>query len=252
MEITTTSETSSRQVAINALAVVGFVVLLLLGIMFAVYSARYVPVALSRVGAAAVSLSSVFRPSQGEPQLQVITATTTPGVVVTGVAATSTEVAVEETTPTKPATPKPTAGAQTQTVTTTVKVPVTPFGKPDLTTDITAVGYCTTNETSSFRRSSEIPDNENGGVKFTIKNSGTNVSGRWDFEYELPTSPVTKKTASSQSSLNPGDAVEFTLCFTKPRAGDNRDIAIRVDTGKDVDESNENNNTDSATVSIES
>lgn len=86
-------------------------------------------------------------------------------------------------------------------------------------------------------------------MQFTVKNIGTNVSNRWDFSYNLPTS-ATQRPVTNQRALNPGDAIEYTLCYERPRAGDNRTISVRVDTGRDVDESNEGNNTASIDVDI--
>jgi hypothetical protein len=62
MEITTTTTTRNpaRHAAINGLAIVGFIALLVAGIALAIYSARFLPKTASRIGAAAVSLSSVF------------------------------------------------------------------------------------------------------------------------------------------------------------------------------------------------
>lgn len=251
MEITTktTTEKPGSRAGLHALAVVGFIVLILIGIALAIYAARYVPVAFERLGAAAVSL---FNEEERAPELEVVLPEPSlPFVPV----ATSTEVTVTET-PAQPA-PTPVVSNNPQPAApTTVQVPVyvpppAPYGTADLTVDITAVGYCSSNSASSFRTAREVPDGKNGGFRFTVANRGTNVSGQWDFTYELPTSPTLERTVSNQRSLKPGDRMDFTLCFTEPRSGSNRDIVIRVDSGRDVSESNESNNSDSAEIDIE-
>jgi hypothetical protein len=256
MEITTKTttektETPRRGAATSALAIVGFIVLIFIGIALAIYAARYVPMALNGLGSAAVSLFDGN--GDGEPTLEVVSPDTTlPFEPV----ATSTEVTISE----PVVTPAPTAPANGGTAQpgtpTTVQVPVyvppaAPYGKADLTVDITATGYCSSDKTSSFRSAREVPDGENGGFQFTVANRGTNVSGQWDLTYELPTTPALERTASNQRSLKPGDRLSYTICFTEPRSGSNRDITIRVDSGRDVNESNENNNSDTAEIDID-
>lgn len=254
---TTTDEKNSRRgAATTALAVVGFIVLILIGIALAIWAARYVPVALDRLGLAAVSISSDYEPADGsedEPGLDVIepgteipfepVATTTPAEPAAPAAPTAPATGYQPTTP-APVPPRP--------VTVPVYVPPpAPYGKADLAVEITAVGYCTSDNPSSFRTSRDVPDDENGGFRFSVRNAGTNVSGDWDFTYELPTSPSLERTVSNQRSLKPGDRIEYTLCFTEPRSGSDRDISIEVDSDDDVDESNERNNTDSAEIDID-
>jgi hypothetical protein len=254
MEITTTTtdKNPDKQAAQSALAIVGFIALILIGIGLAIYAARYVPLALNRLGTGAVSLSSVFTPAEEDPQepAVVVSETTVPFEPIV----TSTETVVEPTP--APTTPAPAATGVTYTPPRTVTVPVTvppqaPYGRADLTVEITAVGYCSSDRVSSFRRSNEVPDGENGGIQFAVRNTGTNTSGQWDFEYDLPTSPALSRTVSNQRSLGPGDRMDFTLCFTEPRSGNNRTARIVVDSGRDVSESNENNNSDSAQIDIE-
>jgi CARDB len=237
-----------RSAALNTLAIVGFIALILIGIALAIWSVRYIPAAFN---GGAASLSSFFTPAEEEAGIEVISGTQIP---FEPVATTSEPVApapVEDTPSTG------TTGGVTYGQPTTIMVPVTvpppaPYGLADLTVDITAVGYCRTDDTDSFRRASEVPEGENGGVQFAIRNAGTNTSSRFDFTYEVPTSPETERTVSNQRALGPGDRIDYTLCFTEPRDGDNRTISIRVDSGNDVRESNESNNSDSERIDIES
>lgn len=253
MEITTTTTDRSpnKQAAQSALAIVGFIALILIGIGLAIYAARYVPVALNRLGTGAVSLSSIFTPAEEDAADEPVVMLSETTVPFEPVATTTDSV---------DATPTYTAPAatvtRTNTVTYTQPVPVVvppqaPYGRADLAVEITAVGYCSSDRVSSFRRANEVPDGENGGIQFQVRNIGTNTSGSWDFEYDLPTSPALSRTVSNQRTLGPGDRVDYTLCFTEPRSGNNRTVRIDVDSGREVTESNENNNADSAQVDIE-
>lgn len=257
MEITTTTtdKKPNRAAAISALAIVGFIVLILIGIALAIYAARYVPVALNRLSSGAVSLSSEFMPAEEEPEVDVVVPETS---ISFEPVATSTEVATETESPatTGGYSPSPAPTQPTYVPPRTITVPVVvpapaPYGKADLAVEITAVGYCTSDRPSSFRRDNEVPDGENGGMQFSVRNLGTNNSGQWDFTYELPTSPVLEKTVNNQRTLGPGDRIDYTLCFTEARTGNNRTISVRVDTDREVNESNENNNSDSARIDIE-
>jgi len=241
METTTTiTHRPARTVAVNTLAIVGFIALVFIGILLAIYAARFVPTAISRVGSAAVYLGSVFTPSENEADLVVVPGESIP--FENAPVATSTPAATT-TTPAKPVTP--TAGPSTSTtypVGGTVAVPQTPYGKADLTVSVLSVGYLNSADTSTYRVASEVPDGKRGAIKFVVTNTGTNVTGSWKFKAELPTSPSYTFTSPTQKSLNPGDKIEFVLGFDKTKDGNNREITIMVDSGKDVNESNENNN----------
>lgn len=245
MEITTfnTSGTGTRRAAVNALAFVGFIALLILGISLAIYSASYLPKVASRVGSAAVSLSSIFNRTDNAPQLNVVTATTTLPFEAPVVATTT------ATKPKPVTTPVRTAGETITTVTTT-SAAVAPYGNPDLQVKITGTGYLTTSDTNSFVAATAIPSGKRGAVKFTVTNTGTNVSGVWKFDVKIPTSPSYTYHSSTQQSLAPGDSIDFVLGFDRARNGTDREITVTVDSNNDVHESNENNNTDSATIDI--
>lgn len=248
-----------RGAAINGLAVVGFVALIVLGMGLAVYSARFVPAAVSGLASAGVYFSSIFTPVD-DAGLEVVPSEIpfgeTPASEIPVAAATSTP-ATETPVQTSPVTPVvPSAGPSTST-TYPVGGGITPssnqnlYGEADLIVAITAVGYMETADTDSFKEAREVPDGERGAFKFTVTNIGTNRSGSWRFEADVPTSPNYIFRSPSQASLAPGERIEFTLGFDRPRSGDDREIEITVDSGRDVDESNESNNDDSAQIDIE-
>lgn len=257
MEITTTTtDRTPRQAATTALALVGFLALILIGIGLAIYAARYVPAALNRLGAGAVSLSSVFSPSGEDPELAVVIPD--PDAPFEPVTETEEEISFGGDTAPTASTGGSTAGTggtgvvagPPRTITVPVVIPPpAPYGRADLAVEITATGYCTSDRTSSFRSASRVSSGDHAGIQFTVSNIGTNVSGRWDFEYELPTSPTLSRTVTNQRALNPGDRVDYTLCFSEARTG-TRTVTVRVDSGRHVDESNESNNTASARLDI--
>lgn len=257
METTTTRTTTSapaRQAVVNSFAIVGFIVLIILGIMLAVYAASFVPKAVSRIGAAAVYLTSSFSEDGGESQLEVVPPPSSESVpfgndviVATTTATTTTTVTAQQ--PQAPVR----AGTPVQTsYQVPVKVPVALSGLPDLTVEITAIGYLRTSDTDSFVRSNEVPDNKRGAVKFAIINRGTNTSGTFKFDAKLPTTSSSFTfTSGKQQSLKPGDRIDYVLGFDRAKSGNDREIRITVDADRDVRESNESNNTDTDTVDIE-
>ena len=251
METTTvrTTSTPTRQAAVNGLAVVGFIALIIIGMALAVYAASFVPSAASRLGSAAVYLSSVFEPAGDEdPNLVVVPAPeTVPAGDVGAPTATTTP------TETAPVATTPTPVAQTPTVR-VVAVPGTTApltGLPDLVVENMQTGYLTSSNTNSFRASDSVPDGERGAVKFTVANRGTNSSGKFTFQATLPTTSTYTYNSSSQSSLNPGERIDYVLGFDKPKEGNNRTITIIVDRDRKVSESNETNNSKSVSIDIE-
>lgn len=246
---TTIKRTPNRQAAITGLAVVGFITLIIMGILLAIYAARFVPVAASRVGSAAVYLSQVFSPAkdtdlQVVPQIPFEVATST---ATTTVAASTTPAVVI---PAYPAAQHPgTPVTTTYPAGTGTPAPANLYGNSDLTVTITQTGYLTSSNTNSFVPSKTVPNNQRGAVKFTVTNIGTNVSGRWSFEAQLPTTTTYTFKSDTQESLRPGEKVDYILGFDSARNGD-REITVTVDPNHNVSESNESNNEDSASITI--
>ncbi len=251
MEITTTTieQTSPRRATVNALAIVGFIALLFIGVALAIYGARYVPTIVSRVGSAAVSLSQSFRAAEKPAALEVVTATSTlpfsvPGVVTATTSASTTVAAVTASLPTTGTT----AGTKTSTTYTTVSTPVAPYGQPDLTIAITNIGYLSDSSSDSFITSGTVPSGKRGAVKFVVTNSGTNYTGTWQFGAYIQTSPIFSFVSPTQQSLAPNDRIEYVLGFDQVSNTPDRVISITVDSNNALLESNESNNT--ATVAV--
>ena len=166
--------TQIHKVAINSLAVVGFVALVIAGIWLAVYSTRFVPTIVNRIGGAAVYLGSVFNPAD-EPVLSVVPTPTASTTISFG---TSSSTVSTPTTPARTNPIKTTAGERTNSTyqiggaTTTRAL----SGLPDLVVNIDAVGYLASTTADSFVATSTMQSNNRPAVKFTIKNVGTNAS----------------------------------------------------------------------------
>ena len=250
--ITVTEGTPARRAAVAGLAVVGFFALVFIGMVLAIYAARFVPKAANGLSSAAVYLGSIFTPAQ-DATLEPVQ-TTVPfdnGLVATTTATTS--VAAATTTAATPVThPATVAGTPTTIVVPTGgTAPAALYGLSDLTVDITAVGYLTSNDTSTFVASTVVPDGKRGAVKFTVRNAGTNSTGNWTFDAKLPTTGSDYTYHSnSQKSLLPGDRIDFVLGFDHADDGD-QTVTVTVDPNNRVNESNERNDESDAHIKVE-
>lgn len=245
----TTSETSSRDAAMTALAAVGFLALVAFGIYLAVYSARFVPGAISRLDAAAVSLSSIFTPAASST-LAVIPGDTSTTTISFGDGATTT---TPVTTPTKPVTIPTQPGSETSG---TYPIGGTAptggyYGLADLTVSINQVGYLTTNSADSFVAATIVPHGYRPAVKFTVKNIGTNVAGAWRFSATIPTTVGFLYNSNPQQALNPGDSIDFTMGFDQATIGANEPITLKVNYDNAIAESNTGNDTITANVTVQ-
>lgn len=246
----------ARQAATTGLAVVGFIALVALGIWLAIYSARFVPTIANRFGSAAVYLGSVFHKDAPSSSLVVVptASTTIPFGDVEGTTTPSTTATTTEGAPiTKRSSHivKTTAGEKTAT-TTQIGGTSAPSlsGLPDLTVQITSIGYLTTTSGDSFVASTTVPKGNRPAIKFTVKNIGSNVMSSWRFTASIPTQTAYLYQSQMQQALNPGDSIDYTLGFDQATAGSNKSISIVVNPDHAVAESNTGNNTATAVVTI--
>lgn len=246
---TETAASPERPAATSGLAVVGFVALIIAGLWLALYSTRFVPGVVNRIGSAAVYLGSVFSPAPGSTVSVVPTpaASTTIPFGTTGTTPTTSTTV----TPTKTsAKPKPVAGVGTNT--TTYEIGTTKAaalsGLADLAVTIDTTGYLTSASTSSFVASTTVPHGDNAAVRFTIKNVGTNWSGTWTFSASVPTYPTYTYTSQPQQSLAPGDSIDYTLGFNQAISGTSKVITVTINPG--VSDSNKSNNSAAAAETI--
>lgn len=247
---------SQNRSAINALATVGFVALMALSMWLAVYSTRYIPSFINRVGSAAVYLGSVFIPSP-KPSLSVVP-TSNPTIIYFGEAsstisrvATTSKVAISI--PSKQI--RPTAGTKTnnayQIGSTTVAMSSAQNGLPDFIVRINAIGYLATSSAESFIASSTVPSGNRPAIRFTIKNIGRGATGQWRFSASIPTQSAYVYQSQLQQSLNSeGDSIDYTLGFDQANKGAGQTISITANFDNSIAESSTNNNTASTTITI--
>jgi hypothetical protein len=244
---------STRQTAITSLAVIGFVALMAFGMWLAVYSTRYVPTIVGRIGSAAVYLGSVFTPGSS-PSLTV-TENATSTIISFGE---STSTPTSAATPPEPVAiaPKPapvTAGPKTGGVYQiggATSTPATLYGFPDLIVTIKNVGYLATTSADSFVAATSVPYGNRPAVTFSIKNIGTNVTGSWRFSATIPTQTSYLYQSLPQQSLAPGDSIDYTLGFDQANKGTDQMISITANFDHAVTESNLNNDSASAKLTI--
>ena len=249
----------NRQAVINGLAIVGFVILVGAGIWLAVYSTRYVPTVVNRVGAAAVYFGSLFTSADG-PTLSVVpnASTTIPFGEASSTPANSTISKPVTSTPVKPV--STTAGEKTNTTQQISDAPTNILsGLPDFIATINAVGYLTTASADSFVASTTVPTGSRAAVSFSIKNIGINASGSWCFSATIPTQSSYLYQSQPQQSLNPGDSIDYTLGFDQAYRGVDQMISVIANIAnteniatcaRTVIESNPNNNSASAKITI--
>jgi hypothetical protein len=248
---------ANRSGVVNTLAVAGFIALIALGVWLAAYATRFVPGVVGGIGAAAVSLGSVFNPAPDNSLSVVPNSTSTASTTISfgDVTASSTPQATTTTpAPTPKPTPKPTPAPGTPSTGTYpiggTTAPVTLSGLPDFTATITAVGYLATTSAESFVASATVPNGSRPAVKFTIKNIGTNVTGLWRFSASIPTQTAYIFQSQPQQTLGPGDSIDYTLGFDQANRGSNQTISVTANFDNAVAETSTNNNSASASVTI--
>lgn len=238
----------------SGLAVVGFIALVVAGMWLAVYSARFVPDAMTRIGESATAIVSFF------------SATPKPGITVVPNASTTLPVEVTVPVTAAPATPVPPKPAtQDQVASTPAKpgpstnvtvpmsgTPTTPVipGPADLIVTVNAVGFLASTTAESFVASSTVPTGSRPAIVFTIKNVGGTPTGVWRFSASIPTQTAFIYQSAPQASLNPGDAIEYTLGFDQANRGADQTISITANFDEAVPESNMDNNSAATKVTV--
>lgn len=250
MEYQTSTPSAGRRAAVGALAIVGFIALVIIGIGLAIYTARYLPDLSSKVGGGAVSFSSLFHKKQ-DAGLQVVTSTTTLPFAETSTTTSTTSVA--QGTGSSAVTKGSSTGTAAVTKYVTTPTAVAPYGNPDLSANVTDVGYLPrTGDTNSFVGSNTIPSGTDGAVKFTITNVGTNVTGPWNFSVNIPTSPSQYFVSPDQASLNPGDSVDYILGFSRGfSSGQQVTVTVSADPSNRLIENSKTNNISSRWVIVQ-
>jgi hypothetical protein len=237
---------ASGSAAVEALAIIGFIALLILGIMLALYGARFIPGAVSKI---VHTSSTIGSPSDSD------NATSTQPSYLHVTSTTALQPSAATTTVTLPSSPQhwsapvtePSQPIVTHHESTGYKAP---YGNPDLATTILATGYLTGESTDTFVPAQLIPPGARPAVKFIIANKGTNATGPWNFLAKIPTVTGTVFTSPTEVSMNPGDHVVFTLGFNQAFPGPAQTITVVADPTNVIYESNEGNNSAAAAVTI--
>jgi hypothetical protein len=119
-------------------------------------------------------------------------------------------------------------------------------GKPDLRVRVIATG--TLNKTTGqFTPTTAFKSGDRVAVQFEISNAGTGYTGTWNWSALLPTPDSKLYQSGSQASLAPQSGAIFTLGFDNLKQANASLLLISADPGNFVSESNESNNTASAT-----
>lgn len=131
--------------------------------------------------------------------------------------------------------------------------PINPNGVPDLSIQILATGIASTSTattTESFSPKSSILQGQRPAIQFIVKNIGTNESGEWNFNAQIPTSLAGGDfTSAPQPSLRPGDFVLFTIAFDDLRnTGENRARFLVDPSAKITKDQNRLNNEATAVI----
>lgn len=246
-----TNIASYRQPAIYSLAMVGFISLIGLGVLGAIYSSRYVPNVSGSLGAAAVYVGSIFSPTE-DPTLSVVS--TDPSTIISfGDTSTTTDpsVAVETASTTATSTTVTTTAPRIVPAPVRTFVPTQPSGLADLTVELVAVGYLNTSSIDSFVASPTVPDDKLPAVKFAVVNKGTNWSGTWRFEASIPARTSFNYTSGAQASIGPNTGTDFVLGYDRAKSGEQQSLTITVNKDRTAVESNYANNVGEFKLNVE-
>lgn len=239
---TTVTPSDSRRMVVNTLAIVGFVALIGTSMWLAVYSTRYVPGVVGRLGSAAVYLGSVFTPSP-ETTLSVIPTPTASSTILTfGEASSTISTNASSTVSKVVATPAPSKPVATIA---TAPTPAPLYGSPDLLVNVNAIGYLAIDgQFDSFVPSATVPTDKQPAVKFTVRNIGTNISGTW----QISTDPKLAFSQEEQTSLLPNRQRDLIIYLDRTNKS-SQPLTITV-TSNFVSESNTANNSISLTFTL--
>lgn len=246
-----------NQPTTNGLAIVGFITLVFLGVVLAVYLARFVPTAVNGLASAVVTVTSVFVPADNDTVIVVDDEDTTDDVTFPSTDDEDTsddDATTEDDTTTE--TPTPTRGEERLDLETRGGSGIVsdPNGRADLVPTILATGKLVGGTSASdFVETSNVNDNDRIAVKFVIENQGTRTSvDDWNFTVTMPTRDtyIFRSNGSHVQALNPGERIEYVIGFDRARSGDDRPITVVVDTNDEEDESNEANNSDFVRIDI--
>lgn len=115
------------------------------------------------------------------------------------------------------------------------------YGNSDLQISLIGTGFID-ERTGILNYSNEVGKNNIIGVKFEVKNIGTNISGQWRLRIVMPSNTTPEYISDYQISLKPGDRIEYIANFENPTRTGNLNGYIIADYTNNVIESLESNN----------
>jgi len=113
-------------------------------------------------------------------------------------------------------------------------------GLPDLA--ITLIGTGVIDSSGQFVQTPYAGINDTIGIKFAVKNVGTNVSGPWTLRLTMPSQTTPNYDSGYQQSIRPGDTMVFTASYNSPVSQGVNIGYITADPMNLIIESNKTNN----------
>ena len=220
----------------NPIAVVGFIILVLAGMLLAVYASRYVPQLLG-------NLTSAVYVSTGKPT----NATTSPTPTVLPSAPTPAATTSDTGTGEKPTGGPSFVPTPTKTPSYTYTYPTGPrlYGYPDLSLQNVRVGYFSG---GTVVADDHVPSGRDMGITFTVRNGGTNVVS----DYLVRVRIEGQQDAIARGGLlYPNGYQNFTLRATDNERGNIR-VSIEVDYPDAITETSESNNDYATDIDVSS
>jgi hypothetical protein len=122
-------------------------------------------------------------------------------------------------------------------------------GKADLVVRVLDTGIVNRSN-GTYTPASTVGSNDRVAVRFEVQNVGTEATGSWRFQANLPTNDSNNVNFNSdtQVSLLPGQKATFTVAFENVKSAGNNTVTITVDSNANVSEANENNNSTTANI----
>ncbi len=257
-EHTTKTVKSPKSIAVNTLAIVGFLALIFIGIGLAIYSSQFVPTAVTKLSSNSHSTAPVGTVSTSYTTIPFSNTPATTTTIASNAPAPSygaaPSYATSTTTYTNPSSYTSTPSSYGTNYST--RYPASAgaahalYGLPDLATNIVATGYLTNGPGSAFVASPIVPVGAVAAIQFTIANDGTNSTGAWNFIAQIPTDNGYTYTSPTEGNMNPGDHTLYTLSFDQVPPGQNEPVRVIADPNNYLQESNEANNIGIATLTV--
>ena len=166
------------------------------------------------------------------------------------VPATSTPAAAQNANTSAQTTTNNSTSANTANTNTSYRAPVAPsyYGMPDLAISLIGTGIISNGQ---FIETPYAGANDTIGIKFAVRNIGTNVSGPWTLRLTMPSRTTPNYDSGYQQSIAPGDEMIFTASFDSPVAQGVNTGYITVDPLNLIQESNKFNNSLTVPITIE-